>query len=660
MSRVLWGLWGCFWRCCGLMALVLSLDTTPTSAEGDLLQRGSYSIRAVRILDIKEGKPVRLSQDTLLAADRIILDATIITNGHFLQIDARNIDWKPRAKIVAFDTVPGVPDKPPKQARGSDGVPFSKSQEQPQELPHSIRGAKQGVLGVKGKPGIPGMRDPAGIVVVAMEIDGTPIIDARGQNGGKGGPGGNGGDGGDGARGQDAWSRCGSDSAVCRGGSSRGGGGGNGGPGGQGGVAGMGGGAVPMVFAVSRLPSVLASWQMRLGPGLPGDPGEPGAPGSHGRPGKSGRPSGCCRKMSWFPPFALLDLLAGRCVDCRGAAGGVERDFPDPGNLGRGEENVSGDNIDLAGSLLADFADEMPLFSDDGVVNGFAVALDDVRNVQNQVFDDLVEFNFSRTFAYLLQRSFSLAGVEPGNAKANVGEADELVATMVSDIWLHQFVNPLERDIVSGEVSDASSAKAWVKRGNRIVQLFTRTAAPGALDELTATLERSISSVEDAAARFGATCRSFTFRLTGHSDVLVHSHQIAIPACQRLANLSGAQIIVEPLVVREPLPSVPVAFQRFIVEDPLEFATLDPHHGRSPVEKFFNFFVGRAYAQAIEVEVLPVPGEAVTIDPTEVGIDPRKTVGKRFVVQSFGTNDSASYSATDLIIDLRLFREALR
>ena len=125
--------------------------------------------------------------------------------------------------------------------------------------------------------------------------------------------------------------------------------------------------------------------------------------------------------------------------------------------------------------------------------------------------------------------------------------------------------------------------------------------------------------------------------------------------------MSGVQPLVDPLEIREPLLPVPPDFQRFIVADPLELATLDLRDsGDSLIDKFFEFFVGRAYAQAIKVEILPVPGEGVTIDPNEVGIDPRKTAGKRFVVQGFRIDDRAIYSASDLIIDLRLFAGALR
>lgn len=632
-------------------AILACLGGVPVRAEGDVLQRGSYSIRHVRILSIESDATVRLSQDTTLAADKIILGGTIVTNGYLLRIDARDIIWQTGASIVAFDSVPGTPSKPPKQARGPSGVAF------PKELgsPHSIRHGKQGSPGSEGSPGIPGEQDPAAIFLVAMDLDGAISVDATGQKGGKGGPGGDGGDGGDGARGRDARCGCGTVSAGCvsyKGEGYRGGTSGNGGPGGKGGKAGRGGTAVPVVLAVSGLDGVLAESTVNLGPGTAGARGDPGRPGSPGQVGAAGRRDGCCADVKLFGLF---------CQDGTGAAGGVTTTHPNPGHLGLGDENIDGENVDIAAGMLSAFAGHVPLKSESGAINGYARNLDDVRESHERVLDDLIDFNISRTFGYLLHRSFAIAGVKPNDSETNPSETQELVAEIVSDIWDAQFVNPLLRDIRAGNVSNVASAKAWVRQGEKVVRLFGSIATPGALKALNETLQDAGRDVEEVAARLAEDCVDYSNILAGSSELLVISHQFAAPTCRRLSQLSGIQLILEPLAIREPLVPVPPDFEKFVVDDPLELAARALEGPRySFIELLLGLLGSRANAQSIKVEVVPLLKGATIVNSREVGLDPRDLADKRFVVQSFGVQEGVSYSATDLSTDLRLFGGVVR
>lgn len=621
---------------------LLYFESSYAFAQDATLEKGSYTIRPIRVLEVKAEEPVVLDGDTVLAADSIYIDATIVTNGHQFQLDARSITLGPSGRIVAFNQAPKQPPTPAQAPKGPDGTPFP-------ELPgspHSIRDGKQGPPGNPGNPGIPGEQNPGPIFIVSIDFAGDLRVDARGQLGGKGGKGGQGGNGGNGVRGRDGSCSCGTTSASCTSPrvvpANNGGTSGNGGPGGQGGQAGQGGNAVPFVLASGRIESVLSSADLKLGPGTAGEPGEPGDPGKAGSVGGAGRPDGCCADIEFF---GLL------CENATGAGAGRATSHPNPGNLGFGDENQDGANVDVTKSPVSDFSYGAPLTTADGAAHGFGVSLDEITNTQPIVFRDLVAFNISRTFAYLLRRSISIAQVPSGS--------NDVVTQVIADLWQDQFVRPIQHSIDVGTASDPEQARYWVSQGNEVVQLFYNYENSVSKTALDAKFLEVSDQVDADARSLISSCVDYGAVLAQNTDKLLISHQISIPACSRVPELEGIELIVAPLQIREQLPPLPNAFSEFLLnEHEVQLASV----GQRPsfVESFFQLFIGTANAQAITVEVIEEGAPIELIDPNEVRLGLKAELESPYVIESTRFSDEEPYSLRQLSIDLVILGSVAR
>src|SRR6266478_3111117 len=82
--------------------LLASAAVGQGSDPGRTLTRGSFVLRPARVIAIPAGTTIRLPADTVLAADQIKLDGTIVTGGFLLHLDARDVVWGPAGRITAF------------------------------------------------------------------------------------------------------------------------------------------------------------------------------------------------------------------------------------------------------------------------------------------------------------------------------------------------------------------------------------------------------------------------------------------------------------------------------------------------------------------------------------------------------------------------------
>lgn len=614
-------------------------------AESVSLEKGSYNIRPVRVLEIISDEPVVLTEDTILAADSILIDTTIVTNGFQLRLDARTIMWGKSGELVAFVKPPSKPATPPQAPRGQDGTPF------PQSLgsPHSIRNGKQGPSGVTGNPGVDGHQSPQPIILLAINSTGELRIDARGQMGGRGGDGGMGGNGGNGVRGRDGRCSCGSTSAWCSSPgpspANNGGTNGNGGKGGKGGTAGMGGNAVPLILAIGELERTLGDANVQVGPGSSGEPGDPGKPGKAGAAGRAGRPDGCCADVSFF---GLV------CEDASGAGAGQRTSYPNPGDWGKGEENRTGGNLNLAIGPIADYAYGTPITSPSGAANGFGVGLDQISDKQEKVFTELTSFNVSRTFAYLLRRSIAIA-----ESTHTSSGSHGVVSLVIADLWQAQFVEPLQASLDDGTSLNPEQARFWVLQGQAVVQLFgtyENSASQTALDNKFREVARRVDIDAQSVLR---ACASYTGILSQNTDKLLLSHQISVPVCYQIPNLNGIQLIVAPLEIREQLPPLPAQFERFELNEQ-DVEIVQATNEENVFKSILGIFVGAAHAQSITVEIDQSSGTAQIIDPRDVRLGLGNDLESRYVIESLRFSDEEQYPVTQLGTDLRIFGSVVR
>lgn len=619
-------------------------------AQEAILSKGSYTIRPVRILEIDATEPIRLTEDTVLAADSILINSTIVTDGFQFRLDARTVTWGASGEIVAFTEAPAKPPTPPQAPRGADGVPFPNSP----GSPHSIRDGNQGPPGAPGSPGVPGNQDPEPIFVVSIDTIGTVRVDARGQIGGKGGDGGQGGNGGNGVRGRDGSCSCGSASVSCTSPhkvrANNGGTSGNGGKGGKGGTAGRGGDAVPLIMAIREIDLALKSAEVQLGPGAPGDQGDPGKPGGVGSVGAAGRPDGCCADIEFF---GLL------CDDASGAGAGRVTNHSPPGDLGKGDPNQAGSNVDITALPVADYQYGTPLLSTVDVINGFGIDLAEIAEQQTLVYQDLTDFNISRTFAYLLRRSISIASSSQPpltNAKTNT---NYVVPLVIADLWEAHFVDPLRNSIDTGGSRNSEQAKAWLEQGKEVVVLFSDHESQASQDALNSKFLEVSAQVDLDAKSLLGSCASYGTVLAQHTDKLVISHQISIPACYQVAGLSGIQLIVAPLKVREPLPPLPGPFEQFrLNEQEIEIVRA---HSESPLfDNVLRWLVRTAYAQSITIEIEELNAPINLIDPNDIRLGLDAGIKSRYVIQDFQFQDDEIYPLTQLGIDLSILGSAAK
>lgn len=621
--------------------------------DGQSLTRGSFVLRPARVISIPAGTNIHLTADTVLAADQIKLDGTIVTDGFLLHLDAREIVWGPAAKIAAFEGPPPLPPGKPQASRGRDGLPNYSA-------PRNIRNGGPGNPGNPGNPGIPGHVNPGPILYIVGHTTKQINIDARGQDGGKGGLGGQGGVGGNGAPGRSASASCDGWGSSCVGYSGPGWAGGepgNGGQGGRGGKGGPGGRAVPLIVALGDLAGHNQD-QLLVGPGIGGQPGDPGLPGNPGSAGVAGRADGCCGG-----PFGLL------CCDKSGAPGGSTPVFPDPGHLGSEGSGEAGQDVDPNLPVLTPFAQHPSRLSP----NGASVDLSPLFTKQASVLSAMSEFHATRTYTYLLTRSLALIGyslpsissTRSGLASLNVpSQPDADVAAIVGELWRTAFVDPLQAAIDSGNTS-FPAIRDWLARGRQTVELLVDAAnSRGAVmpAKLVTLYRNSQSAAVDQANNALAVCHIYSDALSAiGSQAILLSHHVAIPACAELPGLSGAQLFLAPLTMHEALPDLPDAFKPYLSDSPIQIAQAS---GRS---SSFATLLGRmtdllstpANAQAISVQVRAASSTAAAVLPKEIGLDPRRLNGRRFLVAT-SLQSSPTYSAAELLTDLRIFSEMVR
>ena len=627
-----------------LVCFSIVFPLNSTFAQNATLEKGSYTIRPIRVLEVNSEEPIILTGDTVLAADSILIDSTIVTNGFQFRLDARTITWGASGEIVAFTEAPNKPPTPPQAPRGPDGVPFPNSL----GSPHSIRDGGHGLPGETGNPGIPGSQNPGALVVVSIDTVGALRIDARGQLGGMGGDGGQGGNGGDGVRGRDGSCSCSTAGVSCSsfaGALNNGGTSGNGGKGGKGGTAGRGGNAVPLILAIGEIETALETASIQLSPGSSGDPGKPGDIGSVGSVGAAGRADGCCADIS---------LFGLNCGDASGAGPGRAINHPAPGDLGKGDANQAGDNIDLAQRPVADYAYGAPLTSPTGVVNGFGVSLEQIADQQLLVFRDLTAFNISRTFAYLLRRSISIA-----KTSQLASDQSGVIPQVISDLWEDNFVDPLQVSVDSGASSNPEQAKAWLAQGKEVVRLFSNYENPASQAALDTKFSEVSAQVDLDAQSLIRSCASYGSILAQNTDELLISHQISIPACTQVPALEGIQLIVAPLEVREQLPPLPSIFEKFELN--VQDVEIIPARLETPfLGRILGLFAGTAHAQSIIVEVEEDGAPVDLIDPNDVRLGLSAGIESRYVIESVKFTDEEPYTLTQLGIDLLILGSVAR
>ena len=212
----------------------------------------------------------------------------IVTNGHKLTINAKNIDKD--IEVVSFLY-------PAKSGRnGKPGAPGANGGAQ--------QAGSNGEQGYDGEDGNPG-KDASPITVnVSGSLSAKLMVDNNGQNGGAGGDGGKGGPGGSGGRGEP--SRQGI--LDCSSGPGHGAPGGNGGDGGVGGNGGAGGKAGAVSVTVANR-DITGEVQIQTLGGTDGPAGQGGSGGIAGSGGPEGSTGGFCRPAGRQGPAGLAGKL---------------------------------------------------------------------------------------------------------------------------------------------------------------------------------------------------------------------------------------------------------------------------------------------------------------------------------------------------------------
>lgn len=252
-----------------LLTALVSLSFGAYAAEGHF---GPLGDQWEKYQIIRVNEQLDMKSALVIKTDKLILGADIITNGHKLDIEAREIEIQNNAKVMGFSApyvrILTVPNGP-----GNMGTPGT--------YPGGNGGT--GPDGDPGIDGLPGVLTPAPITIKVLKVEGSLYVNGDGQQGGRGGKGAPGGKGGKGGNGMHGWASIG---ASCDGNGRPGTSGGNGGAGGLGGKGGRGGDGGANISIELLLPSTTYSYQSL--PGRPGKGGERGNLGESGDVGKGG------------------------------------------------------------------------------------------------------------------------------------------------------------------------------------------------------------------------------------------------------------------------------------------------------------------------------------------------------------------------------------
>ncbi len=259
--------------------LLVTLTSISFSVAADTYQ-GPLGDQWDKYHTVRITSPLQMKSSMVIKTDKLILENDIITNGHKLDIEAREIFLKNGAQISAFASpqlpILSIPDSP--KNMGTAGLSGS-------DRPggHGSNGGT-GPDGDIGLDGLDGNMNPAPITVKAFFVEGQLFLMADGQDGGKGGKGAPGGKGGKGGDGRNGWAKV---SSTCGRRQEHGGNGGDGGAGGLGGKGGKGGNGGVNVSLELLLPE--AKFNFSSVPGKAGIGGEPGEIGPSGDIGKGGK-----------------------------------------------------------------------------------------------------------------------------------------------------------------------------------------------------------------------------------------------------------------------------------------------------------------------------------------------------------------------------------
>lgn len=471
-------------------AEVISSSKLPDAPTVNYKSMGVFEKKTV--IEFK-GQPIHLTESTYLAADKVILSTQVITNGHELKIDTKELVFNKaqNGSIIGFAEP---------AAYGSKGYSGKLA----------ARGT-QGGDGRKGQLGTHGNKSPGSIIIFAEKIRGKIKIIANGEQGGAGGVGGDGAQGGKGHNGRNAETNCaGKDRKGKDGG--RGAMGGLGGPGGDGG---NGGAPVPVILITNdNQPMVLKG--IISTPGKAGEAGKPGFPGPPGEGGDGGLPdqSDC----GW--PEGVDTTKGGQ----KGPTGYIRKGPKYKENLGYGNQGQAAGDIVYYPNFLKDFKDidkhqmdklwveavkprlskrKKPTSSsfiidnftesnkkrDDlndkntknldsliGIVdffkvkkNVFYISLAGYEQKRKNIYDDWLDFHFQRNFAFLIHSTlFEASSTNFINQEINtetlsmVKSDEEINRLNLISAWEEEFINPIS-DALSGTGLAQKSVHQLVK-----------------------------------------------------------------------------------------------------------------------------------------------------------------------------------------------------
>lgn len=474
----------------------------------------SFQWRNRVIFHLPSDQTLSLSEDTELVVDEVLLEGTLVTNGHNLRIDTKSLSFGERGKIQAFASAAepgpiGAGGEPGTHARAADfsifflnGLILNGSILSGTVTKEVV--AQQGGEGKTGGRGEDGNQKPGVISVFAAKVVGVPRIDGTGQMGGKGGLGGTGGKGGTGMPGRDANARC-----IGSGqGSTPGERGATGGLGGQGGEGGKAGRPVPVFFSHGMQEAEVdlrAIVSVAGEPGSKGDPGDPGESGDGG-PGGQGDTDRC-----GFWPFRWTARKSGSGPGPRGPQ---QTRHLGPGKDGALSESVSWPES-FSAQVLPEKWDDLNGLSRPSELGGVEVLPTANRGIavftfaglevsRQKLIEPWLQFHWARTFALLVFESLIEAEeinrdlfdiqAEPDSVFAQVlATASQSRAAHLTEVWRNQFIIPLEGMSTKEPYGLGENS---LQVASLVIQILEKVARGEELADQADTLVEALSQIQ--------------------------------------------------------------------------------------------------------------------------------------------------------------------
>lgn len=453
--------------------------------------------------------PISLNSSLVIRTDKLIIESSIITNGHRLDIEAREIEVRNGSRIIAFDS--------PQEGIGSiPAAPINNGKTG--NYPGGDGGT--GPDGESGFNGLEGRVDPAHISVKSLLVSGSLNINADGQKGGQGGKGGPGGKGGKGGDGKNGWAKIG---WTCDGKGDPGTPGGNGGAGGLGGKGGKGGKGGANVGLALLLPEGGLTYSSEAGKGgAGGEPGDIGPSGDIGIGGRGGHDS--------------YDKLYSCSHSTNAGANGrqlVRRESEQQRNGRRGED---GENFQ---SKLNEVLAQSPL---------------KLHEQKQLVLGDAFSFHYARLFRTLLQDSLRVIAqqeltrtkLEGTNIEvaAVLRGANQQILEQLLVAWSRHFIDQIEG------VSEFSSYKTSAQHLLKILtSLKTLEIDPGVVNkEINSLIMSADKLVKTKLRSLSLQCLKFNEILLENSTALEFG-AIQTPVCTQEAIAELMKSPRKPVVV---------------------------------------------------------------------------------------------------------------